>query len=152
LVCALLLACSKETEDDDGCAAFCDYIVACTPGWVEGQSGETSCAWKFGEEEAHDRCLTSCDLATHEEGQTDEERRQCLECVVDAVGSSCLTRVEASEDCPCIFNNINYAVEAPPNIEPLTCDSGDVYPFTVDNETGEFVRERCLDGDRRYCD
>src|SRR5690606_5921158 len=84
------------------------------------------------------------------EDVSDQEMKECLQCVVTAAGDSCPT-LEISHDCPCIFDTVNYAEEAVPSIEPLTCDSGDVYPYAVNVESGEYARERCLDGERNYC-
>ena len=57
----------------------------------------------------------------------------------------------ANAVCPCELSGVDYGVEAAPNVEPLTCDSGDVYFFAVSTEAGEIVREECLSGNDLFC-
>jgi hypothetical protein len=143
----------NEEEDDFGCGTYCEDIVACGPSWAEQIRGEQDCSWKFGEEEAYDRCLTSCRLAGQGfESTSDEELKECLDCAAQETDASCPGWTEVGERCPCVFDTQSYHFEAYPDIEPLTCDSGDLYPTLADPSEGDALRQRCLDGEIDFCD
>jgi hypothetical protein len=151
-VVALLLGACSPGSGHNGCNGYCDRIVECTPDWALEFRGEQNCAWKFGEDEAYDRCLTSCKLNRQIlDDTTRREARGCISCVADAIGDSCISRSEASAACTCDFDGREYGVAAAPDVEPLTCDSGDVYFFVVSTEAGEIVREECLSGNDSFC-
>jgi hypothetical protein len=151
VVTSLTGGCSPGSGHN-GCNGYCDRIVECTPDWALEFSDEQNCSWKFGEKEARDRCLTSCKLNRQIlEDVTRQESRECLLCMADTIGESCSDIDEANAVCPCDFDGREYGVEAAPNIEPLSCDSGDVYFFVVSTEDGEFRREKCLSGVEKFC-
>lgn len=157
----VLLTCGcsgpKSTENDppgeNGCSEYCDYIIACTPGWAQA-TGEEDCSWKYGEEEAHEMCVFLChpDRNGYED-VSDAEMKECLECVVEKAGDACPTPFEVSSLCPvCTFDSSDYATEATPAIEPLICASGDVFHFSGNAEDGQFRRDQCLEQDKEaYC-
>jgi hypothetical protein len=151
---AMLVGCSGKSEEDIGCAGYCYRVVACAGSWASESRGELNCTWKYGDAEAHDSCMMSCERneAELEMGST-AEHRECLECVVEEVGLECADLREASERCPCEFEYRQLGTRATPRFEPMVCDSGDVYVFAADNESGALFRERCLERPEvQFCD